>query len=217
MSSQSVTICPCVTPSSPNPQLYREQVERVSFASRIQIDLMDGVFAPNKNTNPIQVWWPEGILADIHLMYQDPSEHIGTLVSLKPNLIIFHIESDGDIKEYLSHVKHFGVKAGLAILADTPVEQAQASIEVADHVMLFAGKLGHFGGEAQLGALEKISQIKQINPEVEIGWDGGVKLSNIKQIAKAGVNVINVGGSIQLADNPKSAYDELVSAVSQVD
>lgn len=208
---KQAVICPSVTPSSPDPHVYREQLERVVFAGRIQIDLMDGEFAPNKNLNPIQVWWPDGVVADIHLMYKRPSEHLETLISLKPHLIILHIESDGNIEEYIRHIKKFGIKAGVALLADTSIAEAHGCIEIADHVMLFAGKLGSFGGVADLDVLKKIPEIRAIRPDAEIGWDGGISDANIASLVQAGVQVCNVGGFIQRSDNPERAYSKLAA------
>lgn len=216
MSGHTPIVCPCVTPSTADPHVYREQIERVKFAARIQIDLMDGVFAPNKNLNPIQVWWPEGVDADIHLMYKKPNEHLETLISLRPHLVILHVESDGNIEDYLRHIKRFGIEVGVALLADTPVEQAHGCIEIADHVMLFAGTLGSFGGQADLSALSKITQIRAIRPDIEIGWDGGVNDQNISRLVDAGVNVCNVGGYIQRADEPKAAYERLMSSINSL-
>jgi ribulose-phosphate 3-epimerase len=206
-------VCPSVTPSSPDPHVYREQIERITYAKRIQIDLMDGEFAPNKNLNPIQVWWPDGIEADIHLMYQRPSEHLETLISLKPHMIILHIESDGNIEEYLKHIKKFGIKAGVALLADTSVAEAHGCIEIADHVMLFAGSLGSFGGVADLDVLKKIPQIRDIKADIEIGWDGGVNDENVAALVDSGVQVLNVGGYIQRSEAPQVSYELLASLV----
>lgn len=209
----SALICPSVTPSTADPHVFREQIERVAFAKRIQIDLMDGQFAPNKNSNPIQVWWPDGVLSDIHLMYAQPAEHLETLISLKPHLIILHVESEGNIEDYLRHIKRFGIKAGVALLADTPVEQAHGCIEVADHVMLFSGKLGFFGGSADLRLLKNVPLIRAINPEVEIGWDGGANADNVVALMQGGVDVINVGGAIQRSNDPQRSYRELQAQV----
>lgn len=209
MTDRHAVICPCVTPATPDPHVYREQIERIAFAPRIQIDLMDGQFAPNKNLNPVQVWWPDGVLADIHLMYQRPLEHLETLISLTPHLIILHAEADGDIEAALDHIKKFGIGAGVALLADTAVEAAHGVIERADHVMLFSGHLGFFGGQADLGLLAKIPLVRAINPRAEIGWDGGARRDNVAKLAAGGVEVINVGGAIQRAAHPRQAYDDL--------
>jgi len=78
-----------------------------------------------------------------------------------------------------------------------------------DHVLVFSGNLGRHGGEADLGLLEKVRQIKAHHPEVEIGWDGGINDQNVKQLVEAGVEVLNVGGYIQKADDPEHAYATL--------
>ncbi len=211
---KTAVICPSITPSTSDPHVYREQIERVAFAPRVQIDLMDGDFAPNKNINPIQVWWPAGTIADIHLMYRRPAEHIETLVSLRPHTIILHAESEGDIVGYLTHIKKFQIRIGVALLADTPVRLAQDSIAVADHVMLFAGTLGSFGGVADMSVLKKVAEIRSLRPDIEIGWDGGINTDNICALRDGGVNVFNVGSFIQRADDPQAAYDSLVKALS---
>ena len=207
-------ICPSVTPASSDPHVFREQIERVGFASRIQIDLMDGDFAPHKNTNPIQLWWPDNVEADIHLMYRLPIEQLQTLISLSPHLILLHAESEGDIAGAISHIKRFGLKAGVALLADTMIEQVYGCIEVADHVMLFSGKLGEFGGTTDLGLLEKVPQIRAIRPDVEIGWDGGANSDNVCALAEGGVDVITVGGAIQRAPDPHAMYNLLMQRVT---
>lgn len=206
-------VCPTVMPQSDDPHVFREQMERVvGFADRIQIDLMDGVFAPNKNLNPIQVWWPDGILADIHFMYQRPAEHLTTLISLRPRMIILHYESDGDISAMIDHIKQMGIKTGLAILQNTQPQDAAQLIDKIDHVLIFAGTLGK-PGEANLEMIAKIADIKSINSKVEIGWDGGVNFENIKQLADAGVDVLNVGGAVQRAEEPAEAYAKLARLV----
>ena len=207
-------VVPSVTSSTSDPHVYREQIVRIAFPPRIQIDLMDGDFAPNKNTNPIQIWWPDGTLADIHLMYRYPAEHLETLISLKPHMIILHAEAEADIESMLKHIKRFGIKAGVALLADTTVESAHGMIAVADHVMVFAGKLGSFGGVADMTVVDKIPKILAIHPDVEIGWDGGVNETTIKQIVDAGVSVLDVGGAIQRSDDPIASYKKLVSLIN---
>ncbi|HEX6462311.1 MAG TPA: hypothetical protein VFZ58_03485 [Candidatus Saccharimonadales bacterium] len=205
-------ICPSLLAGDPHE--YREQVERIApFAKRVQVDLMDGVFAPTRSITPIQAWWPEGALGDIHLMFEDPVSQIETLVSLKPNLIIIHAEAAGDLLGMVEHLQKLGLKTGVALLKETTPQDAHALIRLVDHVLLFSGDLGRFGGKADLGVLEKIPEIKAMNPTVEIGWDGGANQGNVEQIAAAGVDVINVGGAIHNAHDSASAYAKLVAAI----
>jgi ribulose-phosphate 3-epimerase len=209
-------IVPTVTDTEANPHAYRTQIERLQpFAERIHIDLMDGDFAPTRSINPVQVWWPEGITADIHIMFRRPLEHTETLVALGPNMVIIHTEAEGDLRDMMEHLQKLGIKAGVCLLKDTSVESARELIEVADHVLLFSGDLGHFGGHADFGVLEKVGQVKAINSDAEIGWDGGAKEDNVRQLAEGGVDVVNVGGAIQRAENPQAAYERLVSLITE--
>src|ERR1700753_2375748 len=64
-----VAICPTITAFGTHD--YRAQMEMLEpFAERIHIDLMDGVFAPHISPGLDQIWWPDSITADLHLMYQ---------------------------------------------------------------------------------------------------------------------------------------------------
>ena len=207
------TICPTVLAA--NPHLYREQIERLQpFAERVQIDLMDGEFAPTASIKPIQVWWPEGWIVDIHLMFQRPLEHLETLISLHPHMIILHAEADGDLLAMLRHIQKLGFKAGVALLKETPVSVARELIEIADHVLLFSGELGKFGGTADMAVLAKVEEVRAIHPGIEIGWDGGVSLDNVRQLRDGGIEVLNVGGAIAKADNPAEVYATLVKEIN---
>lgn len=206
-------ICPTVL--ADNPHVYREQVERIEpFASRVQIDLMDGEFAPSRSVSPVQVWWPEGWQADIHMMFQRPLEHLETLISHHPHMVIIHAEAEGDLAGMMRHLQKLNVKAGVALLKQTSPEKAKELIEIADHVLLFSGELGYFGGTADMSVLDKVPMVKGVNSQVEIGWDGGANVDNVATLMVGGVNVINVGGAIQKAPNPRAAYDTLVGKIS---
>ena len=198
-----------ITPSilAENLHTYRAQMERVEpFAKRIHIDLTDGEFAPSLTISPMQLYWPESVQADLHIMFKEPFKHVETLVDLKPHLVILHSEAEGELLDMFDELKAGGVKAGLALLSNTAVESVEQLIGAADHVLIFAGKLGYFGGKPDLSLLKKIKEIRQINPQVEIGWDGGVNEENAIKIVNAGVDVLTVGGFIQKAESPVNAY-----------
>lgn len=201
---------------SETPDDYKAAVERLNgFAKRVHIDISDGEFAPTFTVGAAQVWWPQEWVVDIHAMVARPSEYLETLLSLKPHLIIFHAEVEEDIVPVLLHVKKFGVKAGVALLRGTVPSTAQSAIETADHVMIFSGELGKYGGTASLMQLEKVRLIRNINQGVEIGWDGGVNIENAYSISQGGVDVLNVGGTIAKADNPEEAYTALVNEIQK--
>lgn len=207
-------IAPAITVETP--EQYKAEIERIhSFAERVHIDISDGEFAPSFLIGAAQIWWPQDWLVDIHAMVARPSDHIDTLISLKPNMIIFHTETQEDIVPILQQVKKFGIKAGIALLKSTVPSTITQAIEVADHVMIFSGELGKHGGTASMMQLEKVRLIRAIRQDIEIGWDGGVNIENAYSLAQGGVDVLNVGGTIASAADAKTAYDTLVTEINK--
>ncbi len=210
------TICPSIT--ARNPHTYRTQMERVAHvAQRIHIDLMDGAFAPHKSIEISDIWWPVGMKADIHLMYKRPLEVVGDLIALKPSLVIVHAEAEGNFYEVAEMLKSHNIKIGVALLQRTAVDEIEPVVGVLDHVLIFSGDLGRFGGRADSGLLDKVRAVKAKNPNIEVGWDGGVDDNNAQNLIEAGVDVLDVGGFIQHAEDPRAAYAKLKSITGNKD
>lgn len=185
------------------------------FARRVHMDISDGEFAPTFLLNETQLFWPQGWEVDIHAMVTRPSEHIPQLIALKPNLVILHAEAQEDVLPQLQALKQAGIKAGIALLKTTVPATVEPLIREADHVMIFSGDLGKFGGTASMMQLEKIRLIKKIRPNIEIGWDGGVKVENAYTLSQGNVDVLNVGGAISRSPNPAEAYNQLVKEINK--
>lgn len=204
------TICPTVT--AQNTEEYREQMEKIAtFATRVHIDVADGIFTPVKLTPVDQIWWPGGVRADIHVMHQNPFAHTKLLLELRPQLIIVHAEADGDFIAFAEAAHREGVEVGVALKAETSPNLIRPAIEWVDHVLVFSGNLGHFGGQANTHLLTKVLHLKQMKPSLEIGWDGGINDQNTATLVAGGVDVLNTGGFIQHAANPEDAYETLRS------
>jgi ribulose-phosphate 3-epimerase len=206
-------ICPTVTAFDPHE--YRSQIELLEpFAKRLHIDLMDGEFAPTKSPDLDTVWWPDGITADIHLMYKHPASYLDRLIKLKPSLVIIHYEAEVDHADFAAKLKNAGIKAGLGILQQTTFDDILPLLRRFDHVMVFSGNLGYHGGSAvDLGLLDKVRAIREKHPDIEIAWDGGITDQNAGQLVKGGVEVLNVGGFIHKAPDPKAAYAKLEAVI----
>jgi len=205
-------VCPTVTAT--NPHTYREQMARIEpFASRVHIDFGDGEFAA-KMVSIAQAYWPETMTADFHVMYKHPYAYMETLVSLKPNMVVVHAEAEDDILAMVLELQAVGIKAGIALLKDTKPEDHTDVITHADHVLIFGGDLGHQGGTADMSLLSKAADVRAINPTIELGWDGGITAENAPTLVEAGIEVLNVGGYIQHADDPKEAYESIVKPIS---
>ncbi len=195
---------------------FKEKMEVLAaFTERVHIDITDGEFAPTFTVSEADAWWPSEWQADIHAMVARPSEHVQSLVSRKPNLIIFHAEVEEDLTAVIQYIKQQGIKAGIALQRSTVPLSVRSLIETVDHVMIFSGELGHHGGTASLMQLEKIRLIKDIKGDVEIGWDGGVTIENAFTLAQGGVEVLNVGGTIANSADAAGTYAKLVSEINK--
>jgi ribulose-phosphate 3-epimerase len=208
----SATICPTVLAGTP--EEFRNQVNRISqFATRIHIDLADGLFAPTKTIAIDQVWWPGGVRADLHVMYQKPFEHYRTFLSLTPQMVIVHAESEGNFVPFAELMHRHGIEVGVALKPETPVSLIRPALEWIDYILIFSGNLGHFGGQADTSLLTKVQELRQLKPQLEIGWDGGINNTNAQVLARGGVDVLNVGGFIQHAADPRMTYNMLMRSV----
>ena len=204
-------ICPTITAFDPHE--YRAQIEQIeAFAKRIHIDLMDGDFAPSISPDLSSIWWPDNLLADIHLMYRQPEKQIEQLQKLKPNLVVVHYEADLNHTRFVEALHDSGIKAGIAILQETTIDEAIETINIYDHVLVFSGNLGYHGGELNQKLLGKVATIKQALPDIEIAWDGGINAENARQLVDGGVDVLNVGGFIQKSGDPLEAYMQIESS-----
>jgi ribulose-phosphate 3-epimerase len=207
-------VAPCITVETF--EEYKASVDRIQpFAQRVQIDISDGEFAPVPLVGVDQVWWPKEWIVDIHAMVMHPKDYVDKLIALKPHLIIFHVETGINLVPIIEKIKKAGIKAGVALLKPTVPETVADTIRVADHVLVFSGDLGYYGGTASLLQLEKIRLIKIINPDAEIGWDGGVSVDNALILTQGGVDVLNVGGAINNADEPSSVYAKLIEEINK--
>ncbi len=211
---RSVSIVPSIL--TDNKQDYRAQVERINvFTRRVQVDVTDGVFAPTQTLDITNVWWPKNWSTDLHLMVTNPSAHLDTVLKLNPALCILHAEASEDLTPSYETLKQAGIKTGLALLPSTFPGNVKPYIDMVDHVLIFAGQLGAQGGTADLMQMEKIALVRNMKPELEIGWDGGANMTNIRALAHADLDVINVGSAISRAENPAQVFEELVAEIDK--
>lgn len=203
-------IVPTITTDSP--EVFAQSLHAFSgFTKRVQIDVSDGSFAPT-TTVPLQgMSVPEGLTVDLHLMSARPSEHLPEILALKPSLCILHAEADDDLASVFQKLKEAGIKTGVALVKTTFPGRVNELLAQVDHAMIFAGDLGRQGGAADMMQTEKVPLLKAVKSSLEIGWDGGANLSNVRAIAHAGIEVINVGSAITNADDPAEMYQALIT------
>lgn len=211
---RTVSIVPTIL--TDNKKDFRDQVEKINtFTRRVQIDVTDGIFAPNQTLDVTNIWWPKNWTADLHLMATNPSEHLETILKLNPSLCILHAEASEDLTPSFLRLKDAGIRTGLALLPPTYPGNLKQYIDLVDHVLIFAGQIGMQGSQADLMQMEKIALVRNMKPEVEIGWDGGANISNVRALAHADLDVINVGSAISKAENPAEAFQQLVAEIDK--
>ncbi len=211
---RTVTIVPTVLAN--NKQDYRAQIEKYnSITRRVQIDVTDGIFAPATTLDITNVWWPKTWEVDLHFMAATPSNALDTILKLHPNRVILHAEATEDLMPIFEKLREADIKIGLALLKSTYPGKIKKYIDAVDHVLIFAGELGVQGSKADMMQTEKIALIRNMKPEVEIGWDGGANLNNIRTLAHSDLDIINVGSALSKADNTVEAYQALIAEIDK--
>ena len=190
---------------------YRRLYESFNtFTKRVQVDICDGVFTPTLTIDESNLWWSQGWAAcDLHMMVMNPSRHLPAILKLKPHLCIFHAETNENLLPIFQTLTANNIQAGVAILKQTFPKKIEPYLKAADHCLIFSGKLGQMGGKADMLQIEKVPIIKSINPNLEIGWDGGANLENVRELAHSDIDVINVGSAIATAVNQAETYKAL--------
>ena len=201
-----------------NPTEYKEIVQKYNaFTKRAHIDISDGTLSPDITVNETATWWPKGWQVDIHMMTANPAAHVDNLIKLHPNLVIFHAEAKDDLLPIFDTLKQNGMKVGVALVKSVYPPSIKAVLEAADHAMIFSGEMGKYGGNADILLLEKIPIIREIHNGIEIGWDGGANLENIRTLVHGGVTVVNVGSAIANAPDQQKMYAALMAETEKED
>jgi ribulose-phosphate 3-epimerase len=199
------SVAPTINATTPND--YARRIDNVKpFAARLHIDAGDGVFTDIKTIGLGQMYDIDGVPFDLHLMMTHPEGHIEDISALGPQLVITHFEAPFDHDALYKQLREMDIKIGLAINVETTIEQVRDILPNIDHLLVFTGKLGHNGGEFRADCLDKIAQARAINPELEIGVDGGLNQATSRLAVEAGADLLDVGSFIHDADDPEIAY-----------
>lgn len=186
----------------------------------IHLDVMDGSFVPNISFGFSVIDQVAGIAEapmDAHLMVVHPERWFGKLASDGVAMCSFHLETaGGDSAVFLGRIRSLGMKAGLAINPDVPVEELYPYIGLADYFLVMSVFAG-FGGQKFIP--ESLGRVAALRAEIErrhgsalIEVDGGVGLSNARQLREAGVNLAVAGSSVYGAPDPAAAIKTLREA-----
>ncbi|MBQ6178672.1 MAG: ribulose-phosphate 3-epimerase [Bacteroidales bacterium] len=185
-------------------------------ADLLHFDVMDGCLVPNLSFGfPVleAVAKVAAIPLDVHLMIVNPDKYIERFAAAGASYISFHLEAADeagkDAEEYIDLAKSCGVKAGLAIDPDVPVERLFPYIPKADFFLVMSVFAG-FGGQKFIP--ESINRIAALRAEMDrigvvkdIEVDGGVSASNSRALTDAGATMLVAGSSVFKAEDPAAA------------
>ena len=189
-------------------------------ADILHFDVMDGSLVPNLSFGfPIMeaVAPIATIPMDVHLMIVNPDKYIERFAKAGASYISFHLEAADeagkDASEYISLARECGVKAGLAIDPDVPVERLFPYLDQADFFLVMSVFAG-FGGQKFIEeSVERIATLKAemnrrgIDKDIEV--DGGVSVANARILADAGATILVAGSSVFKAEDPAMAIAEM--------
>jgi ribulose-phosphate 3-epimerase len=181
-------------------------------ADMLHLDIMDGHFVPNLTFGPIilkHIRNYSQMPVSTHLMITNPGEYIPQFAEYGSEYISFHSEAVPHIHRSLAFIRSFGKKAGLALNPLTPIEYAFEAAEYADFILLMSVNPGFGGQEFISNYFSRVEKLRNflINhnlENVEIEIDGGVKVSNAKEISDAGANILVSGSGIFSGDIVKN-------------
>lgn len=190
-----------------------EAIEKLSGVRRVQVDFCDGKFISSTSLsiqeidvlNPMIEW-------EAHLMVEEPVDFFDyKMVGF--GIIIVHLEAftSGElIPGVLSEIKRLGMKAGLAINPETPVDALLLYKDLADQFLLMTVRPGLQGQEFLPESLERIKHLRSLLKYAIIEIDGGVNLNNIKQVVDAGADMCVIGSALNEDHDILKTWDQLL-------
>ncbi|MBI4150886.1 ribulose-phosphate 3-epimerase [Candidatus Woesearchaeota archaeon] len=182
-----------------------------SIAKMVQIDIIDGRFAPNTTIQPRDLWNVNSTLKfEFHLMVEHPEHELHDICHVKQaRLVIFHVETFKDEthgKAIIRHARFHKLNVGLALNPETKAEKLKPYLKLIDHVTVMTVHPG-FMGRTFIDQTKKIKQIRKWSKKIDIEVDGGIHHGTLTVCKKAGANKFVIGSALQ--GNIKETYKAL--------
>ena len=197
---------------------YNLETAKIDY---FHIDVMDGKFVENNTLElmkdySLTISHISNVGLDVHLMVEDVEEIMDDYISLEPKIITFHYEAIKDkerILEIISEIKSNGIKVGLAISPDTPIEVVKDYCQFVHQILIMTVVPGKGGQKLIPETLEKIKELKRYlignNFDIDIQADGGINGDNAKELIEAGVDILVSGNYIIASEDYKEAVKKI--------
>lgn len=187
-------------------------------ADVIHVDVMDGHFVPNITIGPLVVKGLKKLTflpLDVHLMIERPERYVEVFAEAGSDWITVHAEVCPHLKRMVKKLRQLKVRPGIVLKPATSLKTLYPVLDDLDLVLIMSVNPG-FGGQSFIrSTLKKIERLRKIVDQdgyrMEIEVDGGVKIENIREVAKAGGDIFVVGTGIFKTKD----YEETVRMLRQ--
>lgn len=186
------------------------EIKEVNNSDYIHLDVMDGNFVPNISFGPAVIKSLKkhsDIPFDVHLMINNPNRYINDFFKAGADIITFHLEAENNIEQAIDLINNNGIKAGLAVKPNTPIEEVFPFLNKLYLVLIMTVEPG-FGGQAFMPEMmEKVRVLKKeilkrkLSTLIQV--DGGINLNTVNTASENGVDICVAGTCIFKSSNPK--------------
>jgi ribulose-phosphate 3-epimerase len=186
---------------------------------------MDNHYVPNLTIGPLvcEAIRPHATkdgkpaMIDVHLMVEPVDRLIPDFAKAGANLISFHPEASPHVNRTMNLIRDQGCQAGLVLNPATPLHHLDHTLDLLDLVLLMSVNPG-FGGQSFIpSTLDKITQVRarldryqqETGRHIRLEVDGGIKVDNIAEVARAGADTFVAGSAIFGKEN----YADVIKAM----
>jgi ribulose-phosphate 3-epimerase len=178
-------------------------------ADIIHVDIMDGHFVPNLTLGPqlvAAIRRETRLPIDVHLMVENPRAFIPLFHEAGADWISLHVEATAHLHKDLTMIRGLGRKAGAALNPATPIDTLKEVLGELDFILVMSVNPG-WGGQSFIPSCrEKIRNLREWiraeKREIPIEVDGGIKLDNVEDLIRAGMEIVVAGSAIFEAPDP---------------
>lgn len=185
----------------------QERIDKVrDHAPLFQLDIMDGMFVPNRSLD-FEFTLPKSGEFEAHLMIRNPEEWIEKNRE-KVDTILVHIECCRD-PEGIIRLVESNRKIGFALNPGTPFTRVTPYLDEIDQVLIMTVNPGFYGSRFLPEMLKKVAELREMKPDLDIEVDGGINLKTIRQVNDAGANLFVSGSYLMKSRNVGQAFEKL--------